>query len=140
MRWSEWNDVDGGAFKPRVEGHQGSFPRRDSKTIDASRLRDAGKPALVRGNVFLEVLSLRLIVQKVRSFSAHSTQPTVEDTGTAQLVAGAAGVRLDPAFAASIEPTAAYRVFVTPNGGTRGLFVASKSAGGFVVRESQAGR
>jgi len=76
----------------------------------------------------------------VRSFSAHSTQPTVEDTGTAQLVAGAAVVRFDPAFAASIEPTAAYRVFVTPNGDTRGLFVASKTAGGFVVRESQAGR
>jgi hypothetical protein len=76
----------------------------------------------------------------VKSFSAHSTEPTVEDTGTAQLVAGAAVVRLDPAFAASIEPTAAYRVFVTPNGDTRGLFVATKTAAGFVVRESQAGR
>ena len=31
-----------------------------------------------------------------RSFSASSTQPTVEDTGTAQLVNGVALVRLDP--------------------------------------------
>jgi hypothetical protein len=76
----------------------------------------------------------------VRSFSPNATQPTAEDTGTAQLVGGVAVVRLDPAFAASIEPSAAYRVFVTPNGDTRGLFVAAKTAAGFVVRESQAGR
>lgn len=75
-----------------------------------------------------------------RSFSPNSTQPTVEDSGTAQLVRGVAIVRLDPTFAASIEPTAAYRVFVTPDGDTHGLFVAGKTAGGFVVRESQAGR
>jgi hypothetical protein len=75
-----------------------------------------------------------------RSFSSNSTQPLVEDTGTAQLVGGAAVVRLDPAFAASIESNAAYRVFVTPNGDTRGLFVAAKTATSFVVRESQAGR
>jgi hypothetical protein len=37
LHWSEWNDVDGGAFKPRVHGRQCAFPRRDSKTIDASR-------------------------------------------------------------------------------------------------------
>jgi hypothetical protein len=75
-----------------------------------------------------------------RSFSADSTQPTVEDTGTAQLVDGAAVVRLDPTFAASIDGTTAYRVFVTPGGDTRGLYVTSKSPGAFVVRESQAGR
>jgi hypothetical protein len=76
----------------------------------------------------------------VRSFSPNSTQPTVEDTGTAQLVRGAAVVRLDPTFAASIEPAAGYRVFVTPGGETNGLFVVGKSAAGFVVRESHAGR
>jgi hypothetical protein len=75
-----------------------------------------------------------------RSFSPNSTQPTVEDTGTAQLVGGAAVVRLDPTFAASIDPSTAYRVFVTPNGDTHGLFVATKTAAGFVVREAQAGR
>jgi hypothetical protein len=75
----------------------------------------------------------------VKSYSAKSTLPTVEDTGTAQLVRGAALVRLDPTFAASIDGASSYRVFLTPNGDTRGLFVATKAPGGFVVRESQAG-
>jgi hypothetical protein len=70
-----------------------------------------------------------------------TTQPTVEDTGTAQLVGGAAAVRLDPAFAASIDPAGGYRVFLTPVGETRGwLFVAAKTANGFVVREALGGR
>jgi hypothetical protein len=75
-----------------------------------------------------------------RSFGTDSTQPTIEDTGTAQLVRGAAVVRFDPTFAASIEPSAGYRVFVTPDAETHELFVASKTAAGFVVREAQAGR
>jgi hypothetical protein len=77
---------------------------------------------------------------QARSFSPKSAQPTIEDTGTAQLVNGLAVVRLDPTFAASIDPTTAYRVFVTPAGDTRGLFVASRTIAGFIVRESQAGR
>jgi hypothetical protein len=76
----------------------------------------------------------------VKSFTPTSAAPTVEDTGTAQLVGGAAAVRLDPTFAESIDTTAAYRVFVTPNGDTRGLFVATKSPAGFLVRESAGGR
>ena len=75
----------------------------------------------------------------MKSYSAKSTLPTVEDTGTAALVRGAAVVRLDPTFAASVDPNASYRVFLTPNGDTRGLFVATKTPSGFVVREAQAG-
>jgi hypothetical protein len=76
----------------------------------------------------------------VKSFTAKMSSPTVEDTGTAQLVGGSAAVRLDHTFAATIEPTIAYRVFLTPNGDTRGLYVATKTAGGFIVREAQGGR
>jgi hypothetical protein len=75
----------------------------------------------------------------VKSYSPRSSAPTVEDTGTAQLTAGYAAVRLDPTFAASIDASAGYRVFVTPNGDTRGLFVPVKTANGFVVRETQGG-
>jgi hypothetical protein len=39
----------------------------------------------------------------VTAFSPQTTLPTVEDTGTAQLVGGSAAVRLDPVFAASID-------------------------------------
>jgi hypothetical protein len=76
----------------------------------------------------------------VQSYSATTTQPTVEDYGTGQLIAGSASVTLDPTFASTIDMTTAYRVFITPDGDTRGLFVATKTARGFVVRESQGGR
>jgi len=76
----------------------------------------------------------------VKSYSPKTTAPTVEDTGTAQLVGGAAAVRLDPTFAASVDTPSSYRVFITPNGDTRGLFVATKTPAGFIVRESQGGR
>jgi hypothetical protein len=77
---------------------------------------------------------------KVRAFGPKSTTPTVEDSGSAELVAGAAAVRLDPTFASSIDPHVAYRVFLTPDGDTRGLYVATKAPGGFIVRETQGGR
>jgi len=75
-----------------------------------------------------------------RSYAPSSTTPTVEDTGSAQLVDGTAHVRLDPAFAQAIDQGAPYHVMLTPNGDTRGLYVASKGSHGFVVREVQGGR
>ena len=75
----------------------------------------------------------------VSSFSARTTTPTVEDTGTAQLIGGAATVRLDPSFRASVDSRTPYRVFLTPGGDTHGLFVATKAAGGFIVRETEGG-
>jgi hypothetical protein len=74
------------------------------------------------------------------TFSPKAAAPTLEDTGTAQLVGGLATVPLDANFAASIDPGSAYRVFITPDGDTRGLFVAAKTPRGFVVRETQGGR
>jgi hypothetical protein len=74
------------------------------------------------------------------AFGSKSTEPTMEDTGTAQLRNGAAVVVLDAVFAASIDAGVPYRVFVTPGGDTRGLFVQTKTPSSFVVRESQGGR
>ncbi len=95
------------------------------------------------GDVFyhggLHTLARTASGANVTSFTAKMTSPTVEDTGTAQLVGGVAAVRLDQTFAASIDPTLSYRVFLTPNGDTRGLFVPTKSAAGFIVREAQGG-
>jgi hypothetical protein len=76
----------------------------------------------------------------VQSYSAKTSMPVVEDFGTAQLAAGAASVALDPTFASSIDPRAGYRVFLSPNGDTRGLYTASKTPAGFVVRETGGGR
>lgn len=73
-------------------------------------------------------------------YGAVSTSPTVEDDGTAQLKGGVAFVPLDRAFAQTIDTSKAYHVMLTPDGDTRGLFVASKTPTGFVVRELQGGR
>jgi hypothetical protein len=74
------------------------------------------------------------------AFSSVTAAPTMEDTGSAELVGGVASVALDPAFAAALDSSSAYRVFVTPRGDTRGLYVAATRPSGFVVRESQGGR
>jgi hypothetical protein len=75
----------------------------------------------------------------VTAYETKSTQASVEDSGTAQLVAGSAVVHLDPAFAQSIDLSSAYRIFLTPNGDTRGLYVAQKTPTAFIVRETQGG-
>jgi len=74
------------------------------------------------------------------TFGATTASPTIEDNGTAQLVGGQANVQLDAAFAQSIDIRKAYVVMLTPDGDTKGLFVASKSPTSFVVREVQGGR
>jgi len=74
----------------------------------------------------------------VRAYGASSTTPSVEDVGSAGLRNGSTRVRLDPAFARSIDGSA-YHVFLTPGGDTRGLFVAERDGDGFVVKEAQGG-
>ncbi len=74
------------------------------------------------------------------TYGATTAVPSVEDTGSGQLVNGVAMVSLDPAFAQTIDPRAIYHVMLTPDGDTRGLYVASKGPSGFVVREVQGGR
>jgi hypothetical protein len=73
-------------------------------------------------------------------FGSTSTSPTVEDNGTAKLVGGMATVQLDAAFANTIDLHKAYIVMLTPDGDTKGLYIASKSPTAFIVREVQGGR
>ncbi len=63
----------------------------------------------------------------------------IEDTGEGQLSGGRAYVRLDPGYAAQLDPAQHYLVFITPEGDTKGLYVADRSPSGFAVRESQNG-
>lgn len=74
------------------------------------------------------------------AFASESASPTIEDNGTAHLAGGVATVQLDAAFAQAIDTRRTYQVMLTPDGDTRGLYVASKSPTGFVVREVQGGR
>jgi len=75
----------------------------------------------------------------VGSFASQSASAELSDSGTAQLVNGRGTVQLDRAFMQTLDMRSGYHVFLTPMGDSRGLYVASKSAGGFVVRESQGG-
>ncbi|HZV77945.1 MAG TPA: hypothetical protein VFF63_09335 [Candidatus Babeliales bacterium] len=76
----------------------------------------------------------------LEAFDSESTRATIEDTGTARLEAGEGTVRFDSAFASTIDAARGYQVFLTPNGDTRGLYVAAKYEGGFIVRENERGR
>jgi hypothetical protein len=76
----------------------------------------------------------------VAMYGARQSLPTVEDEGTAQLVNGRALVRIDPAFAQTMDMSRPYRVFVTPDGPSRGVYVANRTQQGFEVDENPGGR
>ena len=76
----------------------------------------------------------------VVTYGAQQSQPTVEDFGKGYLVSGQAYVRIDAAFAATLDPRSEYFVFITPRGDNRGLYVAQKMPAGFAIREGQSGR
>jgi hypothetical protein len=78
--------------------------------------------------------------RRVLAYAAESASATIDDVGSAHLTAGSASVALHPDFARVIDPNAAYYVFLTPLGDTRGLYVSEKSPAGFQVRETQGGR
>ena len=77
---------------------------------------------------------------RLGTFGTQSTRATIEDTGTSRLMNGEGAVRFDAAFARTLDLRQGYQVFLTPDGDTRGLYVAAKYDGGFIVRETEHGR
>jgi hypothetical protein len=75
----------------------------------------------------------------VRLYAMEAAENWFEDAGSAQLVSGKATVQLDQVFAQTVNGEMDYHVFLTPNGECEGLFVASKGAQGFEVRELRQG-
>jgi hypothetical protein len=69
----------------------------------------------------------------------ESPEHWFEDFGTAKLKRGRAVVRLDADFAKVIK-RGDYRVFVTPEGDCRGLYIRNRSAASFEVRELGGGK
>lgn len=78
--------------------------------------------------------------RKVLSYTATLSVPTIEDVGEGQLRGGQALVDIDHSFRSAIDPAAGYLVLLTPEGDTRGLYVAERRTGRFVVRENGSGR
>jgi hypothetical protein len=67
-------------------------------------------------------------------YCLESPESWFEDFGEADLVNGRVRVQLDAEFAATVD-TDRYHVFLSPYGDSRGLYVHSRNAGGFEVRE-----
>jgi hypothetical protein len=76
----------------------------------------------------------------VALYAMESPQHWFEDFGAGQLENGTAAVALDPTFAETVNGASDYHVFLTPEGDCRGLYVSSKTASGFEVRELGGGR
>ena len=86
----------------------------------------------------LRTRHLSITGQHVLAYASESASSTIDDVGTARLVAGVASVALDRAFASTIDRNGAYRVFVTPRGDTHRLHVEHHQATGSSSREAQA--
>jgi hypothetical protein len=78
--------------------------------------------------------------REVTLYAIESPGNWFEDFGSAKLTKGIASVQLDALFVQTVNTGFTYHVFLTPNGNCNGLYVASKTAGGFEVRELGGGK
>jgi hypothetical protein len=74
-----------------------------------------------------------------RLYNVQSPENWFEDFGSGQLAGGKSVVKLESNFAQTVNSSVDYHVFLTPNGDSRGLYVAKKTATSFEVREQDGG-
>jgi hypothetical protein len=77
--------------------------------------------------------------RKVETYAMQSPENWMEDFGSGDLQQGVAVVGIDAAFAETVSETPDYRVFLTPKGDSKGLYVINETASSFEVRESGGG-
>ena len=73
--------------------------------------------------------------RKVALYAIEGPENWFEDLGGAQLLNGTALVRIEPTFAQTVNTETEYRVFLTPNGDCKGLYVTNKTTNSFEVHE-----
>jgi hypothetical protein len=73
--------------------------------------------------------------RKVALYAIEGPENWFEDAGSGQLSNGEVVVNLESVFGETVNTDINYRVFLTPNGDCRGLYVAQKTPTSFVVRE-----
>ena len=73
-------------------------------------------------------------------YAMESPEYWFEDFGTVRLVNGRVVINIDPKFAQTVNLAVPYKVFLTPDGNCRGLYVFRKGATSFEVRELRGGR
>jgi len=77
--------------------------------------------------------------QQVALYGMQSPENWFEDFGSGQLSNGIAIINLEAVFAQTVNTNTSYHVFLTPNGDSRGLFIAQKTPTSFEVREQGGG-
>ncbi len=77
-------------------------------------------------------------VGQAHAYAERQDVSTMETVGEGELIGGVGRVSLG-SYAAKIDTTKNYLVFITPQGQTQGLYVAGKSPAGFAVRENGGG-
>ena len=75
----------------------------------------------------------------VALYAVQSPENWLEDMGGGQLHNGSAVVALDADYAQTVNSGMEYRVFLTPNGDSKGLYVTNKTATSFEVHEQGGG-
>jgi len=78
--------------------------------------------------------------RKLATFGVQSAENWIEDAGGGQLSSGHAHVTLDPAFVGTVNTGVEYRVFLTPEGDCKGLYISGKGPDGFDVSELGGGQ
>jgi len=78
--------------------------------------------------------------RQVALYAVESPDVWFEDYGSGRLVSGVATVKIDPAYAQTVNTGVEYHVFLTPDGDCEGLYVTARTATGFEVRELHQGK
>ncbi len=78
--------------------------------------------------------------RQVALYAVESPGVWFEDYGSGSLVSGVAKVNIDPIYAQTVNTGVEYHVFLTPDGDCEGLYVATRTATGFEVRELHQGK
>ena len=76
---------------------------------------------------------------EVALYAVQSSENWYEDAGSGQLRNGAAVVTLEAEYAQTVNTGVDYKVFLTPNGDCKGLYVTQKSPASFEVHELAGG-
>ena len=78
-------------------------------------------------------------VRKVETYAMQSPENWMEDFGSGLIKNGIAIVTIDSAFVETANTAAAYHVFLTPNGDSKGLYVVARTSTTFEVHEAGSG-
>jgi hypothetical protein len=78
--------------------------------------------------------------RQVALYAVEAPGVWFEDYGSGHLVSGVATVKIDPAYAQTVNTRVEYHVYVTPDGECEGLYVTARTASGFEVRELHQGK